>query len=71
MLKFTPLILLCLTACLPAEMSVKEIKAREQFCARSGAKATTIFRHNKTNGVLSIRCVFDGYETPSEYLEEK
>lgn len=62
---------LLLTACLPHEMSVKEIEARNQYCYKNGAKGVNVFRHNKSNGILKICCVFDGYETASEYVEEK
>lgn len=62
---------LFLTACLPHEMSAEEIASRKAYCGKVGAKQHAIIYHNKTKGVLEIRCVFDGYETPSEYVEEK
>lgn len=61
---------LFLTAC-DSSMSIAEVKAREGYCYKNGAKGVNMFVSARTKSVHGVRCVFNGYETASEYVEEK
>lgn len=61
---------LLLTACFHT-MTAKEVEARQQFCYNNKAKATKLLTDERTKSVYNVRCVFDGYETDSEYSENK
>lgn len=62
---------LFLTAC--SDMSAKEIAGRKAYCQKRGAvnveyRQASFSRKGRVSGVT---CVFNGYETDSEYVEEK
>lgn len=61
---------LFLTACY-STLSATEVKGRERYCYQNNAKGTRMLIDTRTRSVYDVRCVFDGYETPSEYVEEK
>lgn len=58
---------LFLTACSSRlnEMSIEDYKTRKQYCIKNGAKDIVVVYNERTRGVLDVRCVLDGYETPS------
>ena len=62
---------LFLTACRNDAMLPDEIKARQEFCSKNGAKTSKLLTAGKWYSVYEVRCVFDGYETSSKYREEK
>lgn len=60
-------LVLFLTACGSRfnEMSIEDYKTRKQYCIKNGAKDIVVVYNERTRGVLDVRCVLDGYETPS------
>lgn len=62
---------LFLTAC--SGMSAKEIAGRKAYCQKQGA-VNIEYRQasfSRKGCVSGVTCVFNGYETDSEYMEEK
>lgn len=61
---------LFLTACYHT-LSAAEVKSRENYCYQNSAKGVRMIIDTRTRSVYDVRCIFDRYETPSEYAEEK
>lgn len=62
---------LFLTAC--SGLSAEEITARKAYCEKQGA-VNVAYREESFSWkgrVSGVTCVFNGYETDSEYVEEK
>ena len=62
---------LFLTAC--SGMSAEEIAGRKAYCQKQGA-VNVAYRQASFSWkgrVSDVTCVFNGYETDSEYVEEK
>lgn len=62
---------LFLTAC--SGMSAKEIAARKAYCEKQEAVNVAYRQANFSwkGRVAGVTCVFNGYETDSEYVEEE
>ncbi len=63
-------LVLFLTAC--SEMSAKEIAGRKAYCQKQGAVNIAYIQasFSRKGRVSGVTCVFNGYETDSEYVEE-
>ena len=62
---------LFLTAC--SNMSAEEIAGRRAYCQKQGSVSVAYRQENFSwkGRVSGVTCVFNGYETDSEYVEEK
>ena len=64
-------LVLFLTAC--SSMSAEEIAGRRAYCQKQGAVSIVYIQasFSRKGRVSGVTCVFNGYETDSEYVEEK